>query len=52
MGTNRQNQEQQALLRCAQQQRIYDFWNLLGDEETMLKFNLTQQELDKIISSF
>lgn len=28
--------------------RIYDFWNIMGDEETCRKFGLTQEELDII----
>lgn len=28
--------------------RIYEFWNIMGDEETCRKFGLTQEELDLI----
>lgn len=28
--------------------RVYNFWNTMGDEETCRKFGLTQEELDMI----
>lgn len=35
-----------------EEQRIYDFWQKMDDEETCRKFNLTMQELKDILKEF
>ena len=36
----------------AMKTRIFDFWDLMGREETLRKFNITDEVLDKILLSY
>lgn len=32
--------------------RIFTFWNLLGTEETLVKFGITETELNDILKNY